>query len=108
MLSPALHSSSAAGRADIRQNMEEFPVVPTFNGPVRGRDEDGIAVFRGIRYGVPPTGPERFKLSRRPHPWTEPLDAFSLGASAIQMPMGLADTADPSPIKDALAPILPS
>ena len=92
----------------VFKNMEEFPVITTFNGPVRGRNEDGIAVFRGIRYGAPPVGPDRFKLSRRPHPWTEPADAFSFGASAMQMPMGLADTADPSPIKDALAPILPS
>lgn len=88
--------------------MEALPIVSTFNGPVRGRTEDGIAVFRGVRYGAPPSGTERFKLSRRPHPWTEPMDAISFGASAMQMPMGLADVAEKSPLTDALAPILPS
>src|SRR5262249_56962310 len=100
-------SSSDSCASGCPQHMEEFPVVSTFNGPVRGRNEGGIATFRGIRYGAPPVGQDRFKLSRRPHPWTEPADAFSFGASALQMPMGLADSAEPSPIRDALAPILP-
>ena len=87
--------------------MEEFPIVNTFNGPVRGHREDGIAAFRGIRYGAAPSGADRFKVSRRPIPWTEPADAFTFAASAMQMPMGLADIAEKSPIRDALEPILP-
>ena len=35
------------------------------------------------------------------------MDASVFGASAIQMPMGLADTGDPSALKTAIAPILP-
>src|SRR5260221_3860346 len=89
-------------------DIEEFPVVSTFNGPVRGRHEKGVVTLRGIRYGESPAGAGRFKLSRRPRPWTEPLDAFSFGAAAMQMPMGLADAAGKSPVTDALEPILPS
>ena len=86
---------------------ETSPVVKTMNGPVRGRAEDGLFVFRGIRYGAPPVGADRFKPSRRPMPWTETRDASAFGPSAIQMPMGLADTGEPSPLKTAIAPILP-
>jgi para-nitrobenzyl esterase len=86
---------------------EPFPFATTFSGPVRGRHDNGVSIFRGIRYGAPPTGPNRFKPSRRPNPWTAPYDAFSFGASAMQMSMGLADASASSPLKDALAPILP-
>jgi len=79
----------------------------TFSGPVKGREENGIIAFRGIRYGAPPTGADRFKPSRRPQPWTNLHDATEYGASAMQMSMGLADAAEASPLKDALAPILP-
>ena len=85
----------------------DLPVVATFSGPVRGRRENGVVVFRGIRYGAPPTGADRFKPSRRPQPWSEPMDAHRFGAAAMQMPMGLADSAEPSPIRRALEPILP-
>lgn len=91
----------------MSERPDGFPIATTFGGPVRGRRENGVCIFRGIRYGAPPTGPDRFKPSRRPQPWTTPLDAFSFGASAMQMSMGLADAGEPSALKDALAPILP-
>jgi para-nitrobenzyl esterase len=86
---------------------DTLPIVSTFSGPVRGRRDNGVSTFRGIRYGAAPLGPDRFKPSRRPQPWTAPYDAFAFGASAMQMSMGLADAGPPSLIKDALAPILP-
>jgi para-nitrobenzyl esterase len=87
----------------------EFPLVTTFSGPVRGRVENGLAVFRGIRYGASTAGAGRFKPSRRPQPWSEPQDAFVFGAAAIQMPvMGIADNGAPSPLRTALEPILPA
>ncbi|MBV9332342.1 MAG: carboxylesterase/lipase family protein, partial [Alphaproteobacteria bacterium] len=86
---------------------ESFPVASTVSGPVRGRRERGVCVFRGIRYGAPPTGRDRFRPSRRPQPWSEVMDAGAFGAAAMQMPMGLADSAAPSALAQALAPILP-
>jgi para-nitrobenzyl esterase len=83
-------------------------VTVTFSGRVRGRHENGVAVFRGIRYGAAPTGTGRFKPSRRPEPWAETADASSFGAAAMQMSMGLADSGAPSALKEALAPILPA
>jgi para-nitrobenzyl esterase len=58
--------------------------VATRNGPVRGYREAGLCVFRGLRYGAPPTGLSRFRPPARPAPWTEPADATAYGAPAIQ------------------------
>ena len=87
---------------------ESYPIATTFSGPVRGKTENGIVTFRGIRYGAAPTGRDRFRPSRRPPPWAEAYDAFAYGAAAMQMSMGLADASGSSIIKDALAPILPA
>ena len=59
-------------------------VVQTSNGPVRGYVEDGLDVFKGLRYGVSPEGLQRFKPPQRPAPWTEAADATAYGAPAIQ------------------------
>src|SRR5262245_34519911 len=92
----------------MSERTDAFPIAPTFSGLVRGRRNDGVSVFLGIRYGAPPTGPDRFKPSRRPGPWTTTYDAFSFGASAMQMSLGFADASEQSPLKEALAPILPA
>jgi len=47
-------------------------VVQTSNGPVRGNVEDGLAVFKGLRYGASPEGLQRFKPPQRPAPWSDP------------------------------------
>ena len=59
-------------------------VVNTSNGPVRGYAKEGLAVFKGLRYGAPSTGEGRFKAPRRPQPWSEPAAAVAYGAPAIQ------------------------
>ena len=58
--------------------------VATRNGPVRGYRAGGLSIFKGLRYGAPPTGRARFKPPERPQPWTEPADAVAYGAPAIQ------------------------
>ncbi|MDB5442289.1 MAG: Carboxylesterase, type [Phenylobacterium sp.] len=59
-------------------------VAQTSNGPVRGHQEDGLEVFKGLRYGAPPVGLARFKPPSLPRPWTEPAEAVAYGAPAIQ------------------------
>ena len=59
-------------------------VVATANGPVRGYAEAGVQIFKGVRYGAPPTGSRRFRPPERPQPWTEPADALELGTPALQ------------------------
>jgi para-nitrobenzyl esterase len=62
------------------------PVVRTSYGRVRGRAEDGVLAFRGVRYGAPPVGTLRFKPPQQPTPWTDIADAGRFGAAAIQRP----------------------
>lgn len=61
------------------------PVVRTSFGPVRGLVQDGVNVFKGVRYAAPPVGALRFKPPEPPRPWTEPADAVAHGAPAVQM-----------------------
>lgn len=53
---------TAAGSADA-------PVVRFGAGAVRGRLEDGLAVFRGIPFAEPPVGEARFQAPRPVRGW---------------------------------------
>ncbi|MFG2680907.1 carboxylesterase/lipase family protein [Streptomyces sp. NPDC048392] len=62
------------------------PVVSTPHGAVRGRYQDGIAVFRGIPYAAPPFGPRRFRPPVPPERWNGVRDAGSFGPTAPKPP----------------------
>ncbi|MET8981187.1 carboxylesterase family protein [Streptomyces sp. NPDC004539] len=66
----------------------EFPEAVTSAGTVRGRREDGLAVFRGIPYAQPPVGEARFAAPRPVAPWTGSRDAFTFGPPPPQEPLG--------------------
>lgn len=55
-------------------------IAETQHGRLRGRVEDGVAVFRGIRYARA----QRFLPPVAPEPWTGVVDALTFGASAPQ------------------------
>ena len=60
-------------------------IVRSSNGAVRGLIEDnGVAVFKGIRYGASPTEGRRFLPPTRPEAWYEVADATNFGAPAMQ------------------------
>lgn len=59
-------------------------VVQTSHGPVFGRRELGLSVFKGIRYGAPPVERARFQPPKAPEPWSRPEPAIAFAASAIQ------------------------
>ncbi|WP_369975078.1 carboxylesterase/lipase family protein [Thermobifida halotolerans] len=61
-------------------------MVGTENGEVRGRRENGVAVFRGIPYAAPPAGPDRFAAPRPPEPWSGVRDALEFGPTAPRPP----------------------
>ena len=54
-------------------------VVDTPAGRMRGRWEDGVAVFRGIPFGAPPVGPNRFAAPAPVPPWDGVRDAYRFG-----------------------------
>ncbi len=59
-------------------------VVATTAGPVRGYEDGGLSIFKGVRYGAAPVGASRFKPPRAPERWAEPVDTVALGAPSIQ------------------------
>ena len=55
------------------------PVVRCVAGAVRGRLEDGLAVFRGIPFAEPPVGEARFQAPRPVRGWDGVRDALTFG-----------------------------
>jgi para-nitrobenzyl esterase len=74
--------------------MTETSTVETSHGTLRGSDEGGLHVFKGIPYAAPPVGPRRFAPPAPLVAWSGIRDAREFGARAIQSPTGL-DVAPP-------------
>src|ERR1044071_5228890 len=60
------------------------PEVRTTAGVVRGRTEDGLAVFRGIPYAEPPIGAARFQAPRPARRWDGGREACEFGPPVPQ------------------------
>ena len=63
--------------------LAEAPVAKTQAGMVRGAVEDGVLVFKGVRYGAD-TAMTRFAAPQPPKPWSGIADALDYGAQAPQ------------------------
>jgi para-nitrobenzyl esterase len=53
-------------------------------GALRGAEEDGLLVFRGIPYAAPPTGERRFAPPQPVEPWDGVRDATRFAPAALQ------------------------
>ena len=60
------------------------PVVETSHGRIRGFRNDDVFTFRGVRYGAPTGGANRFLPPRKPAPWAGIHDATEYGYSSPQ------------------------
>jgi len=78
-------TETASAQPVAAKKIEPGPTVATRAGDVRGFIEDGIIVFKGVRYGAD-TAQTRFAAPMPPAPWSEVRDARNYGASAPQEP----------------------
>jgi para-nitrobenzyl esterase len=60
------------------------PVVDAPSGPVQGETLDGVNVFRGIPYALPPTGWRRWRPPVTMTRWTQVRDASRFGPACHQ------------------------
>jgi para-nitrobenzyl esterase len=66
-----------------------FHVVETTSGKVQGIANAGIKEFKGIPYGAPTGGKNRFMPPRKPAPWTGVRECLSHGQICPQVPANL-------------------
>jgi para-nitrobenzyl esterase len=83
----ALAAFAALPRAGFTAEARS-PVVATTNGKVRGYVQDGVSVFKGLRYGADTGGARRFMPPVRPEPWTDVKDALAYGPASMQTGKG--------------------
>jgi para-nitrobenzyl esterase len=77
----------------------ETVVAPTSAGQVRGTVVEGIKIFKGIPYGGPTSGKNRFMPPTKPAPWTGTRDALAFGPAAPQS-VNAAATGTGAPVEN--------
>jgi len=80
----ALACASSLPRALAQPAAPEYVEAKTTHGLVRGAKSPGLATFKGIPYGGPLSGANRFKAAPPLKPWTGVRDALQLGAPSLQ------------------------
>lgn len=74
-----------------RDESVDSAVVATADGDVRGCVYDGVSIFRGVPYGAPTSGANRFRPPQPADPWTGVRVCRRYGESAPQAPSWLAE-----------------
>ncbi len=64
-------------------------IVDTRSGKIEGFESDGVHMFRGIPYAVPPVGARRWQPPQKEDPWEGVRDATEFSAQSAQSPFAL-------------------
>jgi para-nitrobenzyl esterase len=83
ILGGAFHNAMAAAAKD---SSAQGPVANTTSGKIRGALQDKVNAFRGIPYGAPTGGANRFMPAVKPEPWTGIKETVEWGPEAPQGP----------------------
>ena len=81
---------------------EDFQIVETACGKLRGYRENGVCVFKGIPYAGSVSGKNRFLKAGPVKPWPGIRDALQLGNPSIQPPNQTYGINEPDPAEDCL------
>jgi para-nitrobenzyl esterase len=76
-------AAAAVAAPAIARGADAPPIATTRHGKVRGATDQGIAVFKGIRYGAD-TATTRFQPPRLPAHWSGVKDALAYGPGSPQ------------------------
>src|SRR5689334_6840142 len=79
----------------------ETAIADTSAGKVRGAIVEGIKVFKGIPYGAPTSGKNRFMPPVKPAAWTGTREALAFGPTAPQTGDNSGTTAAGSPAQQS-------
>jgi para-nitrobenzyl esterase len=80
----------------------EFVEIDTVEGRLRGQRQNGICVFRGVRYAGSPVGRARFKAAPPLAKWKGVREALVWGHPALQPPRQTFGISEPEPDEDCL------
>jgi para-nitrobenzyl esterase len=80
----ALTLSGAVLVPHLKAEDAKFVIAETAFGKIRGIDNTGIKIFKGIPYGANTSGTNRFMPPAEPAKWTGIRDALQYGHSAPQ------------------------
>jgi len=69
---------------DLRAQDAHYVIAETTYGKIRGVDNNGIKVFKGVPYGASTAGANRFMAPAQPARWSGVRDALEYGHSAPQ------------------------